>query len=411
VITVKKILSLLIALALMLFITGCTPDLTEDEQKLYDDINYLIETLPEVHYSIFEKIPDNEFYIEIYEVLDNVGIVDEETTLLNLNKVLALIGDAHTYMVYNEPEILPISVELIEDRYIIAETTEPNEQIINAELVEINGKSIDQLKEEMKAYIPHNGEYEYQFMFLRNLGNLKLIKNFVDDPEDGIFLTLLDGDMEYIHEVKLAQRESDNNLVYGYHDDSKRFVYSNRLYWFEQINERTLFIQYNSCFESPLYSMQEFVNNIVASKKESVDSIIIDLRNNQGGYAHVIKPLVDEISYGQLSSLENVYVMTSINTYSAGLLAANDIESTVDSTIIVGEPTGQSPNFNAGTSVLEVPNSSFAVQYSKNYVITDLRGDDKETLSPDQFIVYTFDNYLNGTDNQLDWILNDIESK
>jgi hypothetical protein len=78
--------------------------------------------------------------------------------------------------------------------------------------------------------------------------------------------------------------------------------------------------------------------------QESVQRIVLDMRNNSGGFTSILSPWIDEIQASRFNQPGRLYVITGRATFSAAMEATNHLHDRT-AAIFVGEPTGARPQF------------------------------------------------------------------
>ncbi|MGV2948095.1 hypothetical protein, partial [Acinetobacter sp. AGC35] len=97
-----------------------------------------------------------------------------------------------------------------------------------------------------------------------------------------------------------------------------------------------------------------------------VKKIIIDLRNNRGGYSEVIRPLIDELA--ALPKIQN-HIIVLIGRYSASSAMANAIDLRLSlHAVLMGEAVNGDPNKSGDMLSFELPESGLTVNYSKKEI-------------------------------------------
>ncbi len=89
-------------------------------------------------------------------------------------------------------------------------------------------------------------------------------------------------------------------------------------------------------------------------------------------------------------------------TFSSAILNSLDFKNYTKA-IFVGEPTGGRPNHYGEVKSFSLPNSGLKVRYSTKY-FTHSKTDDN-SFYPDHEITTRFEDYKNGIDPVVDWIL------
>ena len=102
---------------------------------------------------------------------------------------------------------------------------------------------------------------------------------------------------------------------------------------------------------------------------------------------------------------EGVFVLIDNVTFSAAMSNATQFVRILNARLI-GEPTGAKPSGFQDMGSFTLPHSKLEVTYSKRFY----RFSDKETntLQPDVELLHSIENYRNGTDSQLDWIVSKL---
>jgi hypothetical protein len=144
----------------------------------------------------------------------------------------------------------------------------------------------------------------------------------------------------------------------------------NSFYWATDLANRGLYVQINVTFDQPgRESLQQFLKaTLEEASVERPRFAIVDLRGNPGGsyqatarFTRVLPTLVPDDG--------KVFVLTSGNTFSAGVVTAARLHYFSDSRgEIVGEPMGDDPQFwaEAATRIV-LPNSGLRIGYATGY--------------------------------------------
>jgi len=77
-------------------------------------------------------------------------------------------------------------------------------------------------------------------------------------------------------------------------------------------------------------------------------------------------------------------------------------------TKVIGEPSGANPNGYQDLGQFCLPNSKLLITYSKR--LFRLQNSKSESLQPDILITPKWENYKNGYDEVLSWVLKDLEN-
>jgi len=175
-------------------------------------------------------------------------------------------------------------------------------------------------------------------------------------------------------------------------------------YWFRYLDEpRALYIQYNSCQQMASLSFSDFTKQAMeAADRSPVDKVIVDMRHNGGGNSEVINPLVSALaSRAKLRRPGHLYVLTSISTFSSGLLDTMRLKGKFHA-IVAGQTSSQSLNSYGDIRSFKLPNSGLQVWYCTKYFKL---APGRQLLEPDLPIPLTAQDYFAGRDAVLETVL------
>lgn len=132
-------------------------------------------------------------------------------------------------------------------------------------------------------------------------------------------------------------------------------------------------------------------------------ALVIDFRNNGGGdYIEFDRVLLGGLKTRDwLFKRGRLFGLIGRKTFSAAMMNALQLRQQMNS-ILVGEPTGARPNSYSEAAQFRLPNSKFAVQYSRLYY--HLVPGNPSGVIPDKLIPPTWDDYKNGKDSALQWV-------
>ena len=171
----------------------------------------------------------------------------------------------------------------------------------------------------------------------------------------------------------------------------------NDIYRFRILNNALLF-QYNKCTnEGHTEKELKVFKKKLLEKATTVQSVVVDLRQNRGGDTNVMNDLFEE-----LPENKNIYVATGRNTFSSAIHHLLYLKGKKRA-ILIGENAGQKPNRFGDSKELVLPNSQLRVVCSFKYFEL-LPGQDIDVIKPDIKIPVTIDNYINNTDPLNTWI-------
>jgi hypothetical protein len=132
--------------------------------------------------------------------------------------------------------------------------------------------------------------------------------------------------------------------------------------------------------------------------------LVIDLRQNGGGdytlgLRYLVRPIRDLRTINQKGHL---FVLIGPRTFSAAMSNAAHFRSQT-AALLVGQPIGEKPNSYQESRRTQLPNSHLTLCYSVRFYRFVDQGEN--LIRPDQEIVPTWNDFQDGRDPVLEWVL------
>ncbi|WP_346916791.1 peptidase S41 [Clostridium sp.] len=360
------------------------------EEKWLEDIEFLKENLIEKHNNLFFNISRKEFESRIDKLKSMIGDLDYEEMKVEISRVVASIGDAHTSVAFPANKYLPIKFYWFEDGIYIIRTSEAYKNLLFKKVIAIEDIKIDKILHELSEIISFENEYFLKAQSMKYMQASEVLYGLlISDSMDNIRITT-----EH-HTVKV-RTVNISELEYS---DSQLPLYarrSNENLWYEYLEDKEeLYIKYNYCREDGNKTIsKKIAETIDYIEKNSIAKITIDLRNNLGGDSRLLEPLLYYIKNNpKINDKENLKVIIGRETFSSGLLNAYQFKFETNC-VIWGEPSGGKPNCYGEILRFVLPNSKFSVSYSTRYykIIDD---DSIMSLYPDKTLYEKIEDYRN----------------
>lgn len=408
---VIKILLLGLSISSLLFFTQSSMSLTTEDWA--EDIDYLYKTLEERHLNLYHKISKEEFTRELNLIKQQFNQKPGSTPLA-LMRLFQKIGDGHTQFAYwgNPHHRFPVEFYMDNGKIYLTGISDKHKHLLGMELAAVNdtptANIIQQLNPLLQAV---ENTYSQQQRMIETIGVgemlywLGIIKN---SKEANFYFTDAQG-KNYSIQLKALNADNPAELTRIEPKLPTDFIqYNTRLDGMEMFlntKMKTAIIRLNTY---PHRGMSEFAENLPQIfNQHQVENVVIDLRKNGGGDFFVGLTLAwGLILCDRLNWEDGTYVLTGRKTFSAGMSNAAQFRQLLNAKL-VGEPTGSNPVGYQDADTFVLPNSNWKIMHSKRFY----RFQDVATqgVQPDVFLPLNWNQFKNGRDNQLEWILKDIE--
>ena len=290
------------------------------KQEIGNDLDYLIETIEDVHPNLYDYITREEFHSEVTDYKNSINDkVTEMEFYRGISKLLALVKDGHTrtaYGFYGQRmrliflKVFPYKIKIQNNRIFVIDNYNYKNRIpAGSEILKINDLKPDQIIREVSKYC------SYENNPFRN--------RLITDPKE---IGLWNNFKDYI----IVYKNPQNNKIVTIHSSSgfiSKFLLLKDMtadYAFKTIDKNIGYLVFNR-FEKPEKSRQFINHTFDLIKKEGIKDLIIDMRNNEGGRSIIGDELMQYIAKKPFS------VMNSMETKISKELVAKKYKSWLES--------------------------------------------------------------------------------
>lgn len=410
-----------------------------------EDLQFAIDTFLARDRS-FSPQAREQFRAAIAKLQQTVEQKTDEQIIVELAKAVALADNAHTrlYLIRNRSELrrYPIRVWWFAEGLYVVRTTPEYSALLGARILQIAGRSVQQLKREVAPLYAGNDSWRtyisaYTMTCPDILLGLGLISQdgkaqiaFID--RDGrkrnrqlepMPLRRSDQPTESWWDLCPTRPRNDGEWVSALQLRAERLpLYvqdTERGYWSRHFPvEQILYLQFNRSGNAPTgESLADFGRRTVEEIKTlGVRKLVFDVRFNTGGDLSIGRPFINQLADFARERRVKVYVITGRATFSAGIYHAMQLRQLAKATI-VGEQFGDKLDFWSEGGNLLTPNSRLSLHFADRfhsyseamhpendpYLITDT---DLSITNPgpDVLLPVTARDYFGGHDPALDWI-------
>jgi len=374
------------------------------EEKWRGDLQYLFVELPKRHKNLFFKISRQQFDREIAGIIESVPKLSDSEIKLALRRLTAMIGDPHTRISFNVVRTYPVTLYQFSDGVFVTTTTDEYKSALGAKLVKIGETDIERAKEAVRPLITFENEWRFKQQFpyyLTDPENLYQLK-ILPSADEGDFTFEDRNGNQFV--VKLRPVSTIERIKFITPFDSppgKTPLYlrnPEQSYWYEYLlDSKALYLHYRRCANMPLQPFNRFAAAVLKFMDQNpVEKVVIDLRLNGGGDSIIFEPLIKALSKRlDVNQTGRLFALIGRGTFSSACLNALKLKRETKA-ILVGEPTGQRPNFYGEVETMTLPYSKLRVHYSTRYFKTT--DGDLPALAPDIQVETSSSDYASGRD-------------
>ncbi len=403
-------------IALLLSIKGLFAQ-TSNKINWKEDLKIYKKSLEQKHIDLYHTVPKEEFFNEWNKIYNNVNSLTDFEIILKLMRLTRRINDGHTAVSLRNMDThrFPFEVEYIDNQWRVVKAIKEHKSLLKGSLVAIDDVPIEEVSikvsevaqfvENENSKVVRTGSY---LSISELLYYLDIIKNrntaeftFLDDNNKKIKITLEALDKSTVDKKNFT--ELNIGVPEIVKPDKPMFDYL----WYAPIkNTEAIYLNFESY---PSFDdMQVFGEKLVSYiTKNNKHKIIIDMRNNGGGDLYVGVVLAYALNLADSIDWKNgVFVLTSNKTFSAATSNAALFKQLLNAKI-VGQATGSNPTGYQDMDSFTLPNSKLVITYSKRKF--NLSSKAKQGIQPDVSLFYNWNDYKNGKDTIMQWIVNNIK--
>jgi len=370
-----------------------------------EDVRYFGEHLVKKHKNAFHHVSKEEFEKDVETLYKDVPSLQDYEVIVRLMQITAKVGDGHTAVhIPTSFKRYPVSLNWFgDDLYVIA-TAPAYRNALGTRLSKIGDFTIEEINKKLASVISQDENKWYTMstgpaflMIPEILVTLGIVKDY--DQANFVFLDSTNREIQ----LDLVPRPaSPNNPWIPAGKIQPLFRQNmNDSFWFtyvEDINAVYVNFKKYDNLNRDADKLFDFIDQKKATR------LIVDLRFNGGGdFKKGRRLLISRIKENkQINQKGNLFVITGRRTFSAAMVNSIDFKKETNATI-VGEPPGEKPNSYSENDEMKLPNSKLVVSYSTRYY--KFLDEDVEAFQPDVRIDPNWDDYIQGRDAMMDWII------
>jgi uncharacterized protein (TIGR03437 family) len=358
------------------------------------DLQYMASQLQKVHPNLFFQISPQDFNAAVNGLNQQIPQLSDDQIIVGLMKIAALPGDAHTNL-WSPFEVMPIGLRWFSDGLFVVSAAQDYQRALGAKVVQIGGMTTDQAYDAVAAVISHEND-----QWVREVS-----ASYLRSPEIlyGLGIIPVVGPIPFVfQDMTGAQFELDiapsSSAIVEAPDPTNGFIplwlqNQYQYYRFQYLpSTNTIYLAYNSCQNDYDLSFASFMAQVAASVEQHPGaSLVVDLRNNEGGNSAVMQPLLDMLNSN--TGLEGkLRVVIGRRTFSSAIINTITLANQYGAALI-GEPSGGSPNGYGNVTSFMLRNSGLVVYCATKQFIM-VPGDNSPSVMPNVTISMSTADYF-----------------
>jgi hypothetical protein len=379
---------------------------------LKEDIQYFAKEFPNLHKNPFSILPKDEFYQKTDHLIKNINKLNNTEVFVELNKIIASVGDAHTTINYWDGYRYPLKFWIFGEHVYVVNADTTLEEMLFSKVIKINGIDIEKITKDLSALISHENESWLKAMLPQYLESPVYMYGLgiIPNEEETLFTIEKEGKLEehMVSTLKFGEtadfidQETENMFIGNY---TNNYEYS----YFADYS--TLYFKYNACVEMESERFKDFNNRMFKEMSaNTVDKIVIDLRNNTGGNSEILNPFTKQLkTYLSKNPDVKVYILIGRLTFSSGMFAIYRTIEAAPKAVSVGEPTGGAIDGYGEVKQTSLPHCKIPLSYSIKYFEFSKNFSYKNpgirTFLPEVLVEASFEDYQLGNDRVLKYAL------
>jgi len=385
------------------------------------EIDLLASELADLHPDLFFRTDSASYYHSMKAVAAEAPGHSVFQVAVQLQQVLARMGDAQTMVNYHflieKSSILPLELYWFEEGIFVLQCDRLYKPLLGNRLIAINGYPVETVIDSLSTLLVVDNSSVLKNSIPRMLTWFQLLEYFGFASGNSVSIKIAGS--SGTEEVEIGLPVELGEMLYvepqamplGWEDQKAYF----RDQYFE--GEGLYYIQYNRCWSreaeedhgsgaSALFmpSFREFEKQVYpVIKRQKIDKLIFDLRFNKGGYAPQGTELIRNICRYLPKDHGDIYVLVGRMTCAEAIINAVDFMSCAK-VVLVGEPTCGTPNYFGEVHRFVLPESRLIVSHPT--VRITLMDDSPPALIPDYPAPIGFAQFMKGVDPAMELVRN-----
>jgi uncharacterized protein (TIGR03437 family) len=377
-------------------------------QARQQDLNYVSTQLPKLAPNFFAQLSPADFNNAASSLQSKLASLTDAEFYTGLGQLVAMAGDAHTFLDFEGAAAagagfgsFPLTFRWLDDGIFVTGASGAYSMALGTQLVAVGGAPIGQVVQTLGTVIPHENPQWLHFRVQQYLQGQQIMQGLGVLPQ-GTSSALTFQDLAGNRFT--LQVATGNQPLISAPDASlgnvPLYFTNNGNYWyFYNPGLRLLYFRYAACDNDSNNPFPLFAANLLQTLDSNpVETLVLDFRDNTGGDANLMAPLITGLLQRASTLLANptfrAYEFINKGTFSSGMddamilksqavQAGSQTPGSAQWLIVAGEPTGGKPAHYSNVRGFTLPASQLIGQYSTQSTATLPGIPDTASFNPD----------------------------
>ena len=368
----RAILTMLVAATALTGSTAAAPP------AVVQDVELFLAELERIHRNPYHAVQREVYRAAAERLIHRLPELDDDELYVELLRLVALLGErdghanasplAGTHR--RALHLYPLATyEFADGVYVVAAPGRP--ELVGKRLLAIGGRPISDVLRLVDPLVPsdnllslaaHRSPYLASAEILHGLGVTPTASRATFTVEGAEAELVAIASDRYV----AAMRPAYPNYLDGMPKRSRPLLVRRRgaSQWVTTLDRgRVVFFAYNTVQGDPTATANRILR---LARRAKTRRVVVDLRNNGGGDINTYPYLLATLKARAINRPGRLVVLIGRTTFSAAVHFAVDLD-TGTRAILVGEPTGGSPNHYSDTDPVALPVSGFTINVPRIY--------------------------------------------
>lgn len=379
---------------LLAVVSSCLAQSHLTPQQWREDLSYFATNIQKTHRNLFHSMTREQFDAAIKRLDERIPTMADHEIVVELMRIVALIGDGHTGVRVTQyfKSAYPVRLYSFKDGLFVLAAAPEYREVVGGRVVKIGNSDIDQALRAVSELTWRDNELGIKSIAPRLLAIPEILHalRIADDLQKTQLVVEKDGRRSTVELKPTAQLlhllEAPPAGWIDARNEAKaptplwlRDPHNN--FWFEHLTgpqaqcatgcERGIaYVQFNAvqdrpqAGEKPGETVAAFFNKVFDYvEANKIDKLVLDMRLNGGGNNYLNLPITIGMIKSRVNKRGNLFVIIGRETFSAAQNMVNELEKYTNA-IFVGEPTAANPNHFGDARNVVLPNSKISIKAS-----------------------------------------------